>query len=138
MKNTIVSSLFMSLLVSSSVFAEEKNNHSQGMGHEDLQQMDSAAMKAIQNNMHAGNALPGDDGQVMQLTDGIVKRVDPNNGKITLQHGEIAKVKMPGMTMSYLVKHVQQLKIIHEGDKVRFALDKLNNGYVVTHIEVAK
>ena len=111
MLKILTSSLFISLLASSSVFAEEQHNHSQGMGHEGM--------------------------QAMQLTNGVAKMVDQKNGKITLQHGEIVKV-MPAMTMSYRVKQMQQLQSIHAGDKVRFALEKMNNNYVVTHIEVAK
>lgn len=102
--------LFIAILASSSTFAEEQHNYSQGMGH---------------------------DGQATQLTKGVAKMVDLKNSKITLQHGEIVNV-MPAMTMSYHVKQAQQLESIHAGDKVRFALEKMNNNFVVTHIEVAR
>lgn len=126
MKHVLTNNLFIALLACTSAFAAEQ--HSQGMKHDATQQMDHAAMKA----MHR------DDGQSVQLTDGIVKKVDQMDGKITLQHGEIANINMPAMTMSYRVKQAQWLQSTHSGDKVRFAIDKLNDGYIVTHIEVVR
>ena len=92
---------------------------------------------AAQDNKRSGNVAPDKNGRPTQLTDGVVEKVDLKNGKITLQHGEIVNV-MPAMTMSYRVKQVQQLESIQAGDKVRFALGKMNNDYVVTHIEVSR
>ena len=126
MQHTLTGSLFFSLLVSATVFAD--GQHGRDMNHDALRHMDQSAMKAMQHG----------DGQAMQLTDGVAKKVDLKNGKVTLQHGEIANVKMPAMTMSYRVQQAQQLESIQAGDKVRFAVNKLNNDYVVTHIEVVK
>lgn len=118
MKHILTSSLFVVMLASSGAFAAEQHGH--GVNHEAKQQMNSAQMAA------------------MPLTDGVVKKVDPMGGKITLQHGEISSVKMPAMTMSYRVKQAQQLEAIHAGDKVRFAMIKVNDDYIVTHIEVVR
>lgn len=138
MQKTLMSSLFIAFLASSGAFAEEQHKHSQGIGHDGMQQMDHAAMKSMRDNMLAAKEMPQDDGQATQLTGGMVKKVDLKNGKITLQHGEIANVKMPAMTMSYRVKQAQQLESIHADDKVRFAVEKLNGEFVVTHVEVVK
>lgn len=118
MQKTLMSSLFLVFLGSSSAFAAEQHKHS--MGNDGMQQMDHTQMK------------------VMPLSDGIVKKVDAQNGKVTLTHGEIANVQMPAMTMSYRIKQVQWLESIHAGDKVRFAMDKLNDEFVVVHIEAVK
>lgn len=120
MNHVLTSGLFITVLVSTGAFASEQHNHSQGMNHEAMQQMDHAAMKS------------------MTLTDGIAKKVDAQNGKVTLTHGEVANVKMPAMTMSYRVKQAQWLESIHAGDKVRFAMDKVNGEFVVVHIEAVK
>jgi len=40
--------------------------------------------------------------------------------------------------MSYRVKQAQWLESIHVGDKVRFAMDKVNDEFVVVHIEAVK
>lgn len=117
MKYTISSSLLLVLLTGSgAVMASE---HMQGMNHAAMQRAASAATKA------------------MPLNDGVAKKVDMQNGKVTLQHGDIANV-MPAMTMSYRVRQAQQLEPIHAGDKVRFTMDKLGDDYIVTHIEVAR
>ena len=120
MKHVLTSGLFLTLLASTGAFASEQHNHSQGMNHETMQKMDHAAMKA------------------MTLTDGIAKKVDVQNGKVTLAHGEIVSVKMPAMTMSYRVKQAQWLESIHADDKVRFAMEKVNNEFVIVHIEAVK
>jgi len=136
MRKTLTSSLFLAFLASTSAFAAEQHDHS--MGHDGMQQMDPAAMQAMHDNMHVGKAMPHDDGQAMLLSDGIVKKVDAQKGKVTLTHGEIANVRMPAMTMSYRVKQAQWLESIHVGDKVRFAMDKVNDEFVVVHIEAVK
>lgn len=128
MQHVLTSGLFLALLANFTVFAAEQHNHSQGMNHGAMQKTESAQMKA----------MPHGDGQAMQLTDGVAKKVDQKGGKITLQHGEVANVKMPPMTMSYRVKQAQQLESIHAGDKVRFAMDKVNDEFVVVHIKVVK
>lgn len=136
MQHTLTSGLFLALLASSPAFAEGQHDH--GMSHDGMQQMDPSAMKAMHDDMHAGKAMPHDKGQSMPLIDGIAKEVDQKSGKVTLQHGAIANVKMPAMTMSYRVKQAQQLEPIRAGDKVRFTMDKLNDEFVVTYIEAAK
>lgn len=68
-----------------------------------------------------------------QWIDGVVKKIDQKNGKITVKHAAITGV-MPAMTMSYHVMSPESLKSIQAGDKVRFVLEK----DVVTHIEVVK
>lgn len=120
MKHVLTSGLFLALLASTGAFAADQHNHGQDMSHEGMQQMDPAAMKA------------------MPLINGVANKVDTQNGKITLAHGEIANFKMPAMTMSYRVKQAQQLESIHAGDKVRFAMEKLNSEFVVVYIEAVK
>lgn len=56
----------------------------------------------------------------------------------SLAHDEIANAKMPAMTMSYRAKQAQWLESIREGDKMRFALEKLNGEFIVVHIEAIK
>jgi Cu(I)/Ag(I) efflux system periplasmic protein CusF len=72
------------------------------------------------------------------LTDGEVRKVDKAAGKITLKHGEIKNLEMPGMTMVFQVKDTALLDTLQPGDKVRFAVEKVGTAYVVTTIEPAK
>lgn len=76
--------------------------------------------------------------QALPLVNGIVKKIDLAAAKVTLEHGLVANLKMPPMTMPYHVKNTSELKTLHVGDKVKFTVDKLKTGYTVLHIEVVK
>ena len=71
-------------------------------------------------------------------TDGEVRRIDKDQGKVTLRHGAIANLDMPGMTMVFKVADAKMLDGLKEGDKVKFAADKVNGAITVTSIEAAK
>lgn len=70
--------------------------------------------------------------------DGEVRKVDKEQGKVTLKHGPLTNLDMPGMTMVFKVADPKMLDAIKEGDKVRFAADKINGEITVTAIEVTK
>lgn len=72
------------------------------------------------------------------MADGEVRRIDKAQGKITLRHGPIANLGMPGMTMVFKVADATMLDALEEGDKVKFAADRVNGALTVTAIEEAK
>ena len=72
------------------------------------------------------------------MTEGEVRKIDKENKKITLRHGEIKNLEMPGMTMVFQVKEPAMLDSLKSGDKVRFSAEKLDGALVVTRIEPAK
>ena len=72
------------------------------------------------------------------MIEGEVRKVDKEQGKITLKHAPIPNLEMPGMTMVFRVKEPAMLERVQAGDKVRFAADKLNGLITVTSIEVTK
>jgi Cu/Ag efflux protein CusF len=76
--------------------------------------------------------------QTATLTDGEVRKVDKEAGKLTLRHGPIANLEMPGMTMVFRVVDPRMLDGLKEGDKVRFSADRVNGSIAVTAIEPAK
>jgi Cu(I)/Ag(I) efflux system periplasmic protein CusF len=67
-----------------------------------------------------------------------VRKVDKENKKITLKHGEIKNLDMPPMTMVFKVKDAAMLDKVQAGDKVMFSAEKLDGAYTVTVIEAAK
>lgn len=71
-------------------------------------------------------------------SDGEVRKVDKEQGKVTLKHGPIANLEMPGMTMVFKVSDPKMLDSIKEGDKVKFAASKANGAVTVTSIEAVK
>lgn len=72
------------------------------------------------------------------MADGEVRKVDREQGKVTLKHGPIAALDMPGMTMVFKVADPKLLDNLKQGDKVKFVADKVNGAITVTAIEVAK
>ncbi len=52
--------------------------------------------------------------------EGEVRKVDKEASKVTLRHGEIKSLNMPGMTMVFVVKNKAMLDGLKAGDKVRF------------------
>jgi Cu(I)/Ag(I) efflux system periplasmic protein CusF len=71
-------------------------------------------------------------------SEGEVRKVDRTHGKVTLRHGPLANLDMPGMTMVFTAVDRKILEGLKEGDKVRFTADKQNGAYVVTAIQVVK
>jgi Cu/Ag efflux protein CusF len=72
------------------------------------------------------------------MADGEVRKVDKEQGKVTLKHGPIASLDMPGMTMVFKVADPKMLDSLKQGDKVKFVADRVNGAITVTAIEVAK
>ena len=72
------------------------------------------------------------------MSDAEVRKVDKDNQRITLKHGEIKNLDMPPMSMVFAVKDPALLGKVKVGDKVRFTADKIDGTYTVTAIEVAR
>ncbi len=72
------------------------------------------------------------------LASGEVRRINKEQNKITLRHGEIRSLEMPPMTMVFTVRDPRLLDAVKVGDKVLFRAAKEDGGsYVVTAIEPA-
>ncbi|MDO9253754.1 copper-binding protein [Hydrogenophaga sp.] len=76
-------------------------------------------------------AMPG-------MTDGEVKKIDKDAGKITIKHGEIKHMDMPGMTMVFVVKDKALLDAVPVGAKIQFMATNENGQMMVTDIQPAK
>ena len=69
-------------------------------------------------------------------TEGEVRKVDEQQGKVTLKHGRIENLDMPAMTMVFKVADPKMLGGLKPRDKVRFAATNVNGALTVTAIEV--
>ncbi|HEX6703787.1 MAG TPA: copper-binding protein [Albitalea sp.] len=87
---------------------------------------------------HSAHHAPTASAAAAATTEGEVRKVDKEQGKVTLKHGPIANLDMPGMTMVFKVVDPNMLDGIKEGDKVKFSADRLNGAITVTAIEPAK
>ncbi|WP_317204165.1 copper-binding protein [Janthinobacterium sp.] len=72
------------------------------------------------------------------MSDGEVKKIDKEAGKITLKHGPLANLDMPPMTMVFRVKDPAMLDQVKVGDKVSFVAEKVAGQLTVTHIEMLR
>ena len=70
--------------------------------------------------------------------DGEVMKVDSDQGKITIKHGPLPNLDMPGMTMVFKAGDPAMLKAVKAGDKVQFSADRVNGQITVTKIEKKK
>lgn len=76
--------------------------------------------------------------QSASLTDGEIKKVDLDNGKVTIKHGEIKHMEMPGMTMVFSVKEKALLDKVEAGQKIQFIVTQDNGRMIVTEIKIEK
>jgi Cu/Ag efflux protein CusF len=72
------------------------------------------------------------------MTDGEVKKVDKDAGKLTIKHGPLTNLDMPGMTMVFRVKDPAMLDQVKEGDKIRFVADRVNGAITVVELKAVK
>lgn len=79
-----------------------------------------------------------DTSQQASLTDGEVKKVDQSTGKITIKHGDIAHLDMPGMTMVFTARNKDMLQNVKAGDKIRFMVVDESGKMIVTDIQPAQ
>jgi Cu(I)/Ag(I) efflux system periplasmic protein CusF len=77
-------------------------------------------------------------GQPRDITNGEIRKVDKDAGKVTIKHGEILNLGMPAMTMVYQVKEKTMLDKVQAGDKIKFKVISENGTLVVTEIQLGK
>ncbi len=73
----------------------------------------------------------------VDMADGEIRKVSKDTKKITIKHGEIKNLDMPGMTMVFQVKDEALLDKVKAGDKVKFVAEKVDGAIVVTDIQAA-
>lgn len=73
-----------------------------------------------------------------QMADGEIRKVDKETGKVTIKHGDIQSLDMPGMTMVFTAKEKTLLDKVQAGDKVKFAVINDGGKMVITDIQVVK
>jgi len=75
---------------------------------------------------------------VDNMADGEIRKIDRDNKKMTIKHGDIKSLDMPGMTMVFQIRDTALLEAFKAGDKVKFVAEKLDGAFVVTGMQLAK
>ncbi len=91
---------------------------------------DEQASKAVGADVGAAGAA--------EFTDGEVRKIDKQSGKLTLKHGAIKNLDMPGMTMVFTVKDKAMLDNVQPGDKVRFKAISKGGTLIVTEMQTPR
>ena len=100
-----------------------------------------AAQAAADHANMPGMSMPGmklEQAASSDMTVGEVRKIDKANQKVTLKHGDIKNLDMPGMTMVFQVKEPAILDTVQVGSKVRFTAEKVDGAIIVTALELVK
>ncbi|MGJ7522722.1 copper-binding protein [Variovorax sp. LT1P1] len=73
-----------------------------------------------------------------EMAEGEVRKVDKENQKLTIKHGPLKNLDMPGMTMVFQVQDAAMLEKVQAGDKVRFVAEKLDGKFTVTKMDASR
>ena len=68
------------------------------------------------------------------LTAGEVRKVDKENGTVTLRHERIVNLNMPPMTMVFTVADKGMLETLQPGDRILFRAEENNGALTLTEI----
>lgn len=66
---------------------------------------------------------------------GIVQKIDSDKGTVTIKHGPLPALDMPGMTMTYPVKDKAQLAGLKPLQQVEFDLGYDGKKFLITQIK---
>jgi len=81
--------------------------------------------------------VPAALAQTAPMADGEVRRIDKQQGKVTLRHGPIPSLDMGAMSMVFRVKDPTMLDRLKIGQKIRFEAAKVDGELTVMRFEPA-
>lgn len=119
---TLTLTLLLGLGACTNVQAEEMMSHE---GH------DMAQMEGMNHEGHDMAAMQTEQA----MTKGVITRIDKANGKVGLKHEAIANLKMPPMTMVFLVADPALLEGLKVGDAVSFHAEQPAGKLTVTKLQ---
>jgi Cu/Ag efflux protein CusF len=85
---------------------------------------------AVASQGFVATAFAGDD-----MTHGVVRKLNLDDGKITIKHGEIKNLDMPPMSMIFNVKDASIIDALAKGDKVKFVAAEEGGKLFITEIQ---
>lgn len=93
------------------------------------------ALPALAGEYEHPQASAKEGGVGDEYVNAEVKKIDAENGKLTLKHEALKQFDMPPMTMNFRVDDPAMLSTMVVGDRVRFIPDKVNGQFVAKKIE---
>lgn len=71
----------------------------------------------------------------LPIVSGTVEKVDPAQGKVTIDHGPIPNLDMDAMTMVFRAQDPALIKGVKAGDRIRFQAERVNGQISVVRIQ---
>ena len=95
----------------------------------------SGGMKGMDmKDMHKGMDMKSEKKDQVHNATGTVTKVDPAAGRITINHGPVASMSWPSMTMAFDVQDKKLAEKVKQGDKVEFEFTSSGRKNVITLI----
>lgn len=66
---------------------------------------------------------------------GVVKSVNADKGTVNIQHGPVASLNWPAMTMGFKAKDKKSLQALKPGQKIEFEFVQQGKDYVITKVK---
>ena len=97
----------------------------------------AAAAPAAPQGMHGHMSVSGKEetAAATHKGKGVIQKVDPSTGKVTVKHEAIQSLGWPAMTMAFDVKDKSMLKDVKPGQDVDFTFSQEGNRYVIATIQ---
>ena len=96
-----------------------------------------AASHQGDHGAHSDHGNPTAQAATGEMTDGEVRKVDKEGGKLTLKHADIKSLGMAAMTMVFVVKDKAVLDKLKAGDKIKFKAINDAGKFTVTELQMA-
>ena len=87
--------------------------------------------------VQAAAGAAAESADASELSEGEIRKIDKAGKKLTIKHGTLKNLDMPGMTMVFHVTDETLLDKAQVGEKVRFRAQKVDGKFTVTRIEAA-
>lgn len=88
--------------------------------------------RAVHTQQHIAGASQSPNAAT--LSEGEVRKIDKQAGKITLKHGPLENLGMPGMTMVFRAKDPAALDKVKVGDSVQFRVEQIDGTLTVVEL----
>jgi len=66
---------------------------------------------------------------------GAVKSVNADKGTVTIEHGPVASLKWPAMTMAFKAKDRKALQALKPGQRIDFEFVQQGKDYIITKVK---
>ncbi|MBL4757819.1 MAG: copper-binding protein [Rhizobiales bacterium] len=69
-----------------------------------------------------------------EYSQGVVRSIDTEAGKVTVAHGPLKNLDMPAMTMIFRVSEEAMLTSMSEGDEIEFVVERRNGKLTIIEL----